>query len=235
MTDDQVLDDNVFASNYKPTRPNAERARIAKMFIWFVMAVDIISLYSSYLQYNLLTAFQNNEEVTDQMITSNDNREQIVGFIYMIVYIVAGVTFIQWFRRAYYNLNLRTRCEHTDGWAAAFWFIPILTLFRPYQIMDEMWTKTSSLINSYSLNPKQDSPVVMGLWWGLWIISNFIGQYVLKSAFRSETLESFINGTIGDMILSVLGIPLAILAVSVITSYSAKEEELNALERKSYN
>lgn len=212
-------------------RPNKKRAEIAQLLIWIVMIIDIISIYSSYLQYNLLELLQNNDSVSDQMLNSNDTREQIIGIVYLIVFIVSAITFIQWFRRAYYNLNIRTKCNHSEGWAAGSWFVPIISLYRPYQIMKEMWMETTKIIKSKSNDYVEDSTLIIGIWWTLWIISNFIGNYVLKSAFKAETIENFLNSTIADIIISIIGIPLAILTVMIIKSYSLKEEKLEELEK----
>ena len=51
----------------------------------------------------------------------------------------------------------------------------------------------------------------------------------LKSQ-RAETIEKFLNSTIADMVMSMIGIPLAILTVMIIKSYSLKEEKLEELE-----
>jgi hypothetical protein len=212
-------------------RPNKKRAEIAQLLIWIVMILDVISIYSSYLQYNLLTSLQNNETISDQIINSNDTREQIIGIVYLIVFIVSAITFIQWFRRAYYNLNIRIKCNHSEGWAAGSWFVPIISLHWPYQIMKEMWIETSRLIKNKSSDYVQNSTLIIGFWWALWIISNYIGNYVLKSAFKAETIENFLNSTIADMVMSMIGIPLAILTVMIIKSYSLKEEKLEELEK----
>jgi hypothetical protein len=212
-------------------KPNLKRAKIAQLFIWLVMILDIISIFSSYLQYNLLKSLQNNEEVSDQILNSNDTREQIIGILYLIIFIISAITFIQWFRRAYYNLNSRTNCNHSDGWAAGSWFVPIISLYRPYQIMKEMWNKTNSLIKTKNSDYAKNGTMIIGLWWTLWIISNYIGNYVLKSAFKAETIENFLNSTIADMTMSIIGIPLAILTVLIIKSYSQKEEMISKLEK----
>lgn len=212
-------------------RPNLKRAQLAQLFILLVMALDLVSIFSSYLQYNLLISLQNNEDVTDQMLIANDSREQIIAILYLIVFIISGVTFIQWFRRAYYNLNIRANCNHSNGWAAGSWFVPIISLYRPYQIMKEMWNETSAQIKSKSPNYIEKSTIIIGIWWTLWIFSNYIGSYILKASFKTESISGFINTTIADIIISVIGIPLAIATVIIIKTYSKKEEKILELER----
>lgn len=218
--------------NVDAIRPNLRRAKLAQLFIWLVMTLDIIALISSYLQYNLLKSLQNNEYVSEQALNANDTREQIVGIVYSIIFITSAVTFIQWFRRAYYNLSIRTKTNHTDGWAAGSWFVPIISLYRPYQIMKEMWDKTTRLIKEKEATHLETTATVIGVWWTLWIISNYIGNYALKSIFKEETLDTFLNSTVADMVMSILGIPLAIVTVTIIKNYSSKEEKISSFEKQ---
>ena len=97
--------------------------------------------------------------------------------------------------------------------------------------MKEMWNKTNSLIKTKNSDYAKNGTMIIGLWWTLWIISNYIGNYVLKSAFKAETIENFLNSTIADMTMSIIGIPLAILTVLIIKSYSQKEEMISKLEK----
>jgi len=124
-------------------KPNEQRSQNAILLIWIALAMNCISLVSSYFQYDLLQTAANGGEISAEAVTSNDNREQAIGIIQIIVFVVSAITFIQWFRRAYFNLHLRVnRLSQTEGWAAGCWFVPIVNLFRPYQIMKEMFQAT---------------------------------------------------------------------------------------------
>lgn len=231
IENEEMLDSGMLNSKFKfqkNVRPNLKRAKTAQMLIWIVMGLDILSIFSSYLQYDILTKVDNGGFVSTPDLELNDLREQLIGGLYFIVFIISAVTFIQWFRRAYFNLNERTSCEHTEGWASGAWFVPIISLFRPYQIMKELWDKTTRLLNEGNSDAERS---VIGVWWFLWIISNFIGNYVTRTAFDAETIDNFINMTISDIIMSIIGIPLAIVTVKMIKAYSVKEEKLFQLER----
>ncbi len=214
------------------TRPNLKRADIAQYIIWAILILEVISIYSSVLQYNLLVSVQNGGFLSDHKATLNDMRELIIGIIYFAAYIVSGVTFIQWFRRAYFNLHQRiSGCTFSEVWASGAWFVPIVSLFRPYNIMDELRTKSDKIIQDRTGNQFTDHKTgLLGFWWALWILSSVIGQIVMRMSFRSETLTDYINGTIGDIILSIVGIPLAYITIMVIKGYSKKEEVLYLAE-----
>lgn len=214
-------------------KPNTERAKIAQVLIWCVMGISILSIGSSYLQLNLLQAVQNEEFVTDQMLSTNDMREQILAMIYLIVYIISIVTFIQWFRRAYYNMNIRTNCSHSESWAAGSWFVPVISLYRPYKIMKEMWEEATRIIKAKSETYiSNENTILIGGWWALWIFSNYIGKYAAKSAFKADTVEALTQSTIGEMINSTFDIPLAIITVMMIKQYADKEAKLFDLEKR---
>jgi hypothetical protein len=219
------------ADQEKRLRPNAARAKYAIVMLFVILFLDVVSGYSSYLQLGLLNDLNEGIFVPDDVLTNNDLREQIIGVMYSIAMLVSAVFFIQWFRRAYYNLQVRTgNCEHGEGWAAGSWFVPIISLFRPLHIMKEMDTKTSRLIGSTTGKVVETNGVVIGFWWALWILNNYLGNYVLKMAFREETIENYIASTTVEMINSFVGVPLALLAYFVVKNYAQKEANLLQLE-----
>lgn len=224
------LDKTVVSNKEQATemiRPNDQRAKWAIILLAIILVLDIISLTSSYLQLNLLKQLKEGVFVSDAKISANDTREQIIGIFYIIAFVISGVVFIQWFRRAYYNLQLRTgNCEHSDAWAAGAWFVPILSLFRPYNIMVELWEKTTDLINEKSNANLSRSKFLIGLWWFLWIVSNYIGKYILKNAFNNKTIEDYINQTSVSIFDSAFSIPLAIVTIMMVRAYSKREAML---------
>ncbi|MBN2680940.1 MAG: DUF4328 domain-containing protein [Bacteroidales bacterium] len=114
-------------------RPNLQRAKNAKIFVYISMAMGIGMLISMYLQSELLAKAARGEFVTVEDVNSNDQRHVLVSSLYIIVYIISAITFIQWFRRAYFNLHLKTKnLSSSEGWAAGCWFVPVLNLFKPY-------------------------------------------------------------------------------------------------------
>jgi hypothetical protein len=212
----------------KMVRPNDQRAKWAVIMVAVVMALDVISLLSSLMQLDLLNQLNSGLFISDEALTSNDTREQTIGILYIIAFIISGVVFIQWFRRAYYNLQLRTgNCEYSDGWAAGAWFTPIISLFRPYQIMLELWEKTTDFINAKSNANLSKSSALIGVWWLLWIVSNYIGKYIIKYSFSSKTLEDYIDLTVANAIDAFFSILLAVITILMIKAYSKREELLN--------
>lgn len=206
-------------------RPNEQRAKNAITLIWIVLVLEIISLISGYFQYDLLQSVANGAEISAETASANDNREQIIAIIYMIAMIISAVTFIQWFRRAYYNLHLKVNyLAHTEGWAAGSWFVPIVSLYRPYQIMKELYQETKELLTKKGISFNQNFTTnSLGLWWTLWIIDNILGQFIYRYSLKADTIDELTVSTVASIVSNIVGIPLALLAIKVIRDYSTVE------------
>ena len=213
-------------------RPNKQRAKNAIILIWVVLALEIVNLISSYFQYDLLQTVANGGTISEKMANANDMRESILAILSTIAYVVSAVTFIMWFRRAYYNLHQKVDyLTHSDGWAAGGWFVPIVCLYLPYQIMKEIYVETKELFDRKGLSEKVSYTTnYVGWWWAFWIITAFIANFILRYTLKNvNTVDEYITLTVAQMISSVLEIPFAFLAVKVINDYSKVEPMLNEI------
>lgn len=86
----------------------------------------------------------------------------------LFAWVVSGVGVVYWFRCAYSNLSLWTTPSSTLGFATAVWFVPIVSLFRPFQLMKEL-DRESTVERTESL--------LIGPWWSCWIIGTIIGLF----------------------------------------------------------
>ncbi|MDM1046261.1 DUF4328 domain-containing protein [Myroides sp. 1354] len=218
-------------------KPNGQRAKNAILLLWIMLALDIISFISSYFQYDLLQNLVIGREITVEEISANDTREQIIGLLYIFAYIVSIITFIQWFRRAYYNLHQKvSNLSHAEGWAAGSWFVPILCLFRPYLIMKELYEETKVVLTKKGIPSIQNlNTNLLGLWWAFWLLNNAFGQFVLRYAQRAEAIDELTTTTVASMANNSIGILLALLTIKVITNYAAVEPLLVKNEEEPIN
>ncbi|MEY3441953.1 MAG: hypothetical protein RLZZ519_234 [Bacteroidota bacterium] len=202
-------------------RPNAQRARIAIIMIWVTFGLQVASYISDFFQLMLLHAVQNGMSTLE----ANDTRQQILGILTFCVLIGSAVTYIQWFRRAYFNLHLLdNNLRFTEGWASGAWFVPILSLFRPYQIMTELFKETKNILSRRIPDfHTRDHSNLLGIWWALWVINNFWGNISARVALEANDVDQLVVATNISLWNCIVSIPLAILAVKVIQEYSGME------------
>ena len=197
---------------------NSQRAKWILTIFYIMLILSPIVIISDIMEYSLL-----GRQYTTAEGEANDLRQSLIGMLDLVVYIFAIVFFIMWFRRAYFNLQAAgVRTLHTDGWAAGCWFVPILNLFRPYQIMEEIWEQTQNKIQQTPMEPK----IIIGVWWGLMVINGILDRISTRLLLNAETIEDYQMSSFLTMITdSVTVIPL-ILIILIIRKVSTWEEKL---------
>lgn len=208
-------------------RPNKERSRRLILVLWIYTAFQVLASFSDIAQYFLLKRIETGNFDMDE-VDSNDIRQSMVAVLLLLLLIGAGIFFIQWFRRAYYNLHqLSGKLSYGEGWAAGAWFVPIMNLGRPYTIMKEMMSVSEDMLvqaNIVQEDPKRKRSV--GIWWTLWIIITILGDVNARIQAKSELIEALKYTTLASILLSLAYIPLTIFTVKMIKNYAELEELL---------
>jgi|TARA_B110000967_G_C18829663_1_gene533347 hypothetical protein len=220
-------------------KDNSKRAKTLLTVFWVLTGLTLVGLLAGYNKLQILKNAQIGEYVSEEEANLSDLLQGIIGLIQLGLYIVSVVVFLNWFRRAYGNLHRAgiTYIEHKESMAVWTWFIPIIWFYRPVQIMNEIWTETQEKIKKLnSTYVMKSGGLIIGLWWSLFIISNFIGKYVLKTAFKEDTIEQLIESTEATLISDILQVPEALLVILIVHKLSKMESKLAyEVKKSSYN
>ena len=213
---------------------NSKRAKNLVIVFWVLNGFTVIGIISGFLELEILKNAQAGEFVDESTANANDMRQMIIGFLQTGLYITSVVVFLNWFRRAYGNLHRIgiNYLKHGESMAVWTWFIPIIVLFRPVKIMNEIWIETQEKIKNINSNYSiKKGGLLIGLWWALFILSNFIGRYVLNSIFKDDTIEQLIEANIAILISDIAQITEALVVILIVSKLSKIESKL-ALEIK---
>ena len=174
--------------------------------------------------------------ISEDSMNLNNLREKIIGLTYVIIFMISGIIFIHRFRRAYYNLHLVVdNLNHSEGWAAGYWFVPIAYLYRPFQIMKQLYGETINYLRKNNIDSNIPSIKPINWWWTLWIINEILGRIIFQYVSRAETINELIFSTKLGMVVCLIGLPLCIITVSVIKNYSFLEDKLIKIDRENFN
>lgn len=209
-------------------KPNGERARAAVMMICAVLILELITVVSTYLQYNLLDNYAHGVAYTDAQLGNNDLRVQLVMLVYWVFFVMSGIVFIMWFRRAYYNLHqLGRRMQFSDTWAVWSWFVPILSFFRPFVIMKELFNTSELVLYKSGVKTIKNFPLIyLSLWWGLWLVDNFMVQLLKNMAPLGDEFEQLYNESLFYIAQSIVSIFAGLLLIKIIRAYDKREQLL---------
>lgn len=224
----------IFKTNRKLIRDNSKRAYRLIVVFSIIIVVTLLAITSDYLQLNLLEKLANNEYVSEEEINHNDTREGIISIIQSIIYIISVFLFFYWFRRAYANLERAgVKINNDESWAIWGFIVPIISLFKPFQIMKEIWVKTQKIIKKFDKSFDTNyNTVPIILWWILFIGSNIIGRYILKNSFKEDTIESLTDLTKANLISDSIQIIEALLVLFLVTRISKMETTMFDIYKK---
>lgn len=217
---------NMNTTDIKQFKTISGRNRWVFWIFGILLVLTIIAFFSDLLEAQLLQRVIAGEAVTETEIASNDTRQAIVGTAFAALALASAVVFLMWIHLAHKNLSSlgASNLRFTPGWAVGWFFVPIMGLFRPYQVVSEIWKASSPNVNMADSNSWRNiatSPIV-GLWWALFLISAYIGQFASQMFFRGEELSDFLFYTYANMVweaLDFVGIPITILLVRSISQF----------------
>lgn len=218
-------DSNVKAFKGLELRPNKKRANYAMVLILIILVMEFVSFISYGFQLFLLQNLAEGIQVTHEQANANDLRVLIIQLLIFLLHIISAITFIRWFRRAYYNLHQKIKVlSFSDGWTAGAWFVPVISLYRPYQIMKELFQDTKVLLTNKGINVSSSfNTKILVWWWTLWLVNNIAGNIIYQLSTNKESVDELITYTIASMVMNIIGIPLALITIKMIQDYSEIE------------
>jgi hypothetical protein len=198
-----------------PLRDPTRLTRWLEGLLILSLAVHVVSILSSFAQYSLLgLAGQAPASQFQDLAAANDHRQQVVAFVYLVVALVVVVLFCCWIYRA--NCNARALgaqgMSFTPGWSVGWFFIPIASLWKPFQAMREIWKASIDPIDWQSL----PTDPLLGWWWAGFIVSNVLGQIAFRISEGAKTVESLKSATVADIVSDAADIVATVLALMLV-------------------
>jgi hypothetical protein len=195
------------------------RARWARALLVVVALVDVVAVVADVAEYRLLGT-----EFTDAEADANDLRQAVIGVLQVALFIATAIFFIRWFQRAYDHVDVLGGTRRFGrGWATGAWFVPILNLWRPKQIANDIW---------HTGEPRRQDAALLGFWWGAFLISNWVSQAAGRLGIQGDTIDelrtSSVLYAIGDA-FDLVAAGLAIVVVGRVTErLYARAGQVNA-------
>ncbi|MEV8371749.1 DUF4328 domain-containing protein [Kribbella sp. NPDC056861] len=126
--------------------------------------------------------------------------------------LVAAVVFIVWLRRARDTSERLSTAPHRHGrgWVIAGWLIPVISLWYPKQIVDDIIT-ASTPANEES---QADSRGIQ-IWWGTWVATVLLTALPLDPS-NEPTTRDLLLAALNSTVTAVLTVVCAVYAVRVV-------------------
>jgi len=144
--------------------------------------------------------------------------EVLIG-LRVLLLLSTGICFLVWTYRLHQNLRAFGvfRLSVAAGWAVGYFFVPVMSLYRPYQIFCEIWRASDPGPAPRDGGAWQTLkvPALVGVWWGFWLGSGIIDQ--LSATTPGEPA--------GRILAASLRLIAAVLAFLVVRQFTNREEQ----------
>jgi hypothetical protein len=209
-----------------------KRARLAMILLTATIAVDAVAIESDFLEISAINRFLDGRDLGTAALVSSDHRQSTLHWLQVAVLIVTAIVFIRWFHTAYRNTaSLGTsELRFKPGWAIGAWFVPILNLWRPKQIANDIWRASEpEATPSAGESSRTGNTGLLTLWWLLWLASWFVGNSSTRVLFKAETLTDFSRADKFD--IASLTLDIAAAAVAIFMIHRITKWQLSSAQR----
>jgi hypothetical protein len=184
--------------------------RVLRIMLWVFLGMVTVS--ASISAVSLITGRVVQTE--GEELTLMDMIELLMALGYLVVYLTTFVVFCMWIHRAHRNARAlgATHLEFTPGWAVGWYFVPIFNLWKTMQAMREIWHASRSPQSGSS----DETPTIIGVWWGLWLLTNFLAQVSIRYSLRAETPQGLVVSEIISLVSDVVDVALCLVAARLV-------------------
>jgi heme/copper-type cytochrome/quinol oxidase subunit 2 len=212
-------------------RPLESRARLVMISFWCYAAISAVAILA------LVAALMIGVNLySDVSVPVEDTPPGMAALLlsgialilYAIIYVICIVFYLMWLYRARGNLPALgvTDARWSPGWSVAWWFIPIMSLFRPYQVVKETWQASDP---ASSPGWRRDvPPAIFGWWWALFLVDSIGSNVTERLSTRMGGTPSFdmaVTFTYIDIAVLIAGVGSALCAMRIVRDITARQTQ----------
>jgi serine/threonine protein kinase len=162
-----------------------------------------------------------------------------VGLVQAAWFLVTAGCWLAWNRRAYLNLPAlgARRLRFRPWWAVGAWLVPVFSLFRPKQVMNDIWRASDPDLPPDQADAWRRRPVaeLLGWWWLAFLASVLVRSVTTEAVHAAadlmllgllpEQLERFQPSAGMQVLADLLAVLTGLLALRVVRRTSARQDE----------
>lgn len=194
-----------------------DRAKWSEWMLGLGAVLEIAALWSSWQQLQLVQDLARGANVADATIEANDARQQLFAYAQLGLGIANAVVFLMWTRaltRRLIALGV-TNMQYAPRWSVWGFIIPILNLFRPYQVMSELWKASEVVPGPDDPWIKKATPTIVYVWFAVLVVDNLAGRLASRTSFG--TVDQILQAAWLTVLFDALGVVTAVVALRLVS------------------
>jgi Domain of unknown function (DUF4328) len=147
----------------------------------------------------------NSGSVGAEALNAYDRVSVALSLFSVGVLLAAGICWVVWQYRAAASVP-RSGLRRSPGWHVGSWFIPVVSLFFPFQNVSDLARSSRAEL----------SGGVRGTWWTLWLASNLVSSFATQAASSARSIPGLTGALAGSMLGELLVIAAAVFAWIIV-------------------
>jgi hypothetical protein len=180
------------------------RSQIAVGLLVVSAVVSLISIMYELELRGLIGDILAGRPVSYTALETADDRTSLVAVLSLAALAGTAVAFVAWFHRAYTNIERLgvSDLRASRGWSIGAWFVPILNLIRPKQLMDDTWRASDPALPAKVGSGWQERPVpgLLHAWWALFLISGVLGNVAGRRIAEAATPDARLVASVWSLL-----------------------------------
>jgi hypothetical protein len=162
-----------------------------------------------------------------------------VGVVQALWFLVSAALFLAWFRRAYTNLAPlgARRLRYGRWWTVGAWVLPVFSLFRPKQLLNDIWRASDPDLPPDIGDRWRHRPVapLLGWWWMTFLASILVrsitteavhaAAQVMTLGLLPSQLDRFQASADMQVLADLLTVLAGLLALGVVRRTTLRQEQ----------
>jgi len=204
------------------------RSELVTAFFGALVVVSVVSALSAYSIVHFAQGITPGDPSNQARADALDERESLIAIVNVGTWIACVVAFLMWFYRAYKNLQSAgyKDLRFTPGWAIGGFFVPILNLARPFQIMKDVCEGSAFL--AQDARSRAWTSISLGVhaawWWALFLSDSAFGNAVGRYMAKAEELDEIVIAEWLDFASSLYTILAAVVALLLVRRLTELQE-----------
>ncbi|MBC8051322.1 MAG: DUF4328 domain-containing protein [Chitinophagales bacterium] len=197
-----------------------------KYGLYAQLVLTFVAFIAGFLEYQILQEmksglFSSREQFTADA-NASDLRLKIVGIVQLLLFIMTAFLILKWIYRA--NLNARALgaegMQYTPEWSVAWFFFPIVNLWKPYQAVKEICRASRTSENWSGLAISDTAH----WWWIFFLIEGTLSRISFQQAIKAKSLDQYISANVVGQISEVVFVPLVFIFLQLMREINSMQQ-----------
>jgi hypothetical protein len=217
----------------KPYRPSDGRARFTIFLFWTFVALSTLMMAvivcAAAIDIDLYAEDMPNEDEPLAFANILVMVQGLGALAYFAVLIGCMIAFLCWIHRARANLSGlgAIGARWSPAWAVIWWFIPFMSLVRPYEVVKEIWQASDPGAPPTDWQ-QRDVPSLLGWWWGFflaWSIADRVAERIYRDVERGANSGLVAAEPVVDIAILGAGVLSAYLAIRIVREITSRQTQ----------